>query len=97
MPKRRREVEDDHVIIAKERKGHADLKLQEKWAIVAYCMGNYEHDASRMGDGRRKEAAERFDLDPKTINRVLKEYLDQPRAGEIYPDMYVKSVGQPVV
>ena len=74
-----------------DRKSRPDLKLQEKWSLVAFCMENYDWENRRIADGRRKEAMDRFEVTRMTVTNVVADYVQQICSGSIYPDLAPKS------
>lgn len=68
-----------------------DLKLEQKWAIVAFCMEDYDWDKKKMAYGKKQMAAERFKLGTMTIYRVVNKYVEQVDGGSIYPTLMPKS------
>ena len=49
MTKRKREIGDDEEIIIVDSKQHADLTVEQKWAIVAFCMEDYDTKTRKLG------------------------------------------------
>ena len=71
-----------------------DLQLQEKWAIIAWCMQYYDVEKKRMMDGSYPAAEEHFDGRVKSaaIRKIMSDYLEASEASK-FPDMESKKAG----
>jgi hypothetical protein len=91
MTKRKREIGDDEEIIIVDSKQHSDITVEQKWAIVAFCMEDYDTKTRKLGYGHRKLAMTRFDIGKQTVNNILVEYMDQIQNNILYPNLNPKS------
>jgi hypothetical protein len=71
-----------------QQKQHADLKSEQKWAILCWSMPHYDAVRGEFRAGAKRIIANRFGISERGVARLMKDYQDKIAIpGTIYPDL----------
>lgn len=71
----------------KKKRTLKELDLGTKWAIVARCVGFYDHDKGRIKQGKLSEIGQMFDVTDEVVRKLFLYYMKQVNDNVLVPDL----------